>query len=185
MSVVAIVGDRKRSCLKDHLDFTTLTTKDARQIMEDLMVRMMQEDTHIGQLMRKHMLKDYQLVDRILGKLLSKYGGNLSVISIGCDDGIGAIVKAICIGKGVRFVELTCHFWDNMYRRSRAEYMQFYQARNAFLDELGDEFHLLVNDSRHSMVENLLERINATSPTRPKKRPRTLYAENGSILPEE
>lgn len=165
---VVIIGARSRSCVKYREDFNK-----ANRTPEYL----------FAELRRIH-TPDSELIDRIVAKLQAKYRSTLILMTTGCDDGVGAIVKSATINNKIRFVELSCHFFNNhgVSNNSRAEYMQFYSARNAFFDEIGDEYFFLVNDTRNSIVENLYERVLITSANRPNVRPYTIYAEDGKII---
>lgn len=165
---VVIIGARSRSCVKYREDFNK-SNRTPEYLFTEL---------------RRIHKTDSELIDGIVEKLQSKYRSTLILLSTGCDDGVGAITKSTSINNKVRFVEISCHFFNNhgVSNNSRAEYMQFYAARNAFFDEIGDEYYFLVNDTRNSIVENLYERIMIAGPNRPNVRPYTIYAEDGRVI---
>src|SRR2546430_1353814 len=99
---VAIMGARDRSSLKDWYDSTDIKDGTVTTEMKDVVQR-----------------KDRELLVRIVDGLIERYGRNMTVISVGCDDGIGFLIKEICMNKEIRFVEVSIHFHGE--RRSKPE----------------------------------------------------------------
>src|SRR5207302_8418188 len=101
--------------------------------------------------------KDKELLKRIVDALIGIYSRNMTMISVGCDDGIEFLVKEICKNKEIRFVEVSIHFHGE--RRSKQEYTQFYLARNATVMELADVFLLLPSKNKQSVSDDIVDRI--------------------------
>lgn len=106
---------------------------------------------------------DKILVNTILGNLQKKFGSSLEIVSYGCDDGIGLLVKDRCVGIDIlidvpiQFAEIIWYFHGNS--RVKAAYAKFYVARNSAIAEIADMFILLINRRRQSMLEDLIQRI--------------------------
>lgn len=102
---------------------------------------------------------DKPLVDLVLTSLITKFGDTLSIVSYGCDDGVGLLVKDRCTNEKepIQFAEVIWYFHGDS--RSKMAYQKFYVARNACVAEIADMFVLLVNHRRQSMLEDLIRRL--------------------------
>lgn len=145
---VAILGARDRSSLKDRFDSEDIKDGTVNQAMKDVVQR-----------------RDKALLTRIIDGLVQKYGRNLTIISVGCDDGIGFLIKEMCMQQGIWFAEVSIHFHGD--RRPKPEYTKFYLGRNATVVELADVFFLLQSRNKQSVIDDVVERLKATKSTQP------------------
>lgn len=118
---------------------------------------------------------DKEFIKRILTKMKERFGMKLCVVSYGCDDGIGLIVRDLCEELKVKFAEANWYF--HRKDRSKIDYTKFYIARNASVIEIGDMFYLFVNKRRNSTVEDLLKRILEMKQFKNEDRPYVMYDE--------
>ena len=123
---------------------------------------------------------DKRFVEILIQALIAKFGLDLSIVSFGCDDGTGLLVKSVCLGienpldliekpeegkprKKMKFNPI-CKFQELVWYfhgtgRVTADYVKFYLARNATVTEITDIFVLLTNKKVQSMPEDILDRI--------------------------
>lgn len=109
-------------------------------------------------------LEDDGLVNELLDELGRVYP-DLFIVTTGCDRGIGKLVKNRCMPKqrGVKgefdFVEIAVRIYADS--PSKASLAHIWQARNAYLDEAGEEFHLFMDKQENSggQMQDLLRRI--------------------------
>lgn len=110
--------------------------------------------------------QDEPLINKLVDGLIEKYP-KLKVISAGCDRGVGKIIKTKCLPLGekhpkarFRFIEITVRIYLLPGEElTKSEFAALFIARNATLDELGDEFHLLVENEPRGMMADLLQRV--------------------------
>jgi len=98
-----------------------------------------------------------KLVNSVLDQLYQKYSG-LVIVSSSCDQGVGCIVKSRCLKdkKTFQLVEYQVRLFVDLPRSKLA---QVHKARNAALEELGEVFHVFVDDDRRGTFEDLIERL--------------------------
>lgn len=142
---VAIVGARDRSSLKDRFDSKDL--KNGKVPKDDI---------------DRVLWKDRELIERVIDNLIKKFGFTTAIITVGCDDGIGMIVKETAIAKKVGFVEVSVHFHGE--KRPRPDYTKFYLARNATILELAEIAVILSSPTgKQSVIDGIVERIKKDS----------------------
>ena len=102
---------------------------------------------------------DEELMVTILEDLRKKYP-SLVVISAACDKGIGNVIKTHCLEEKMRFrfMEVYTRIFAELPKTKLA---QVFIARNANLEELGDEFHIFATRDRRGSVEDLIQRVSA------------------------
>lgn len=98
--------------------------------------------------------KDRVTIESLMKKLMGLYGGNLKVISIGCDKGVGKVVREFCLANGVIFVENRMRLEGKDIPRSF--FVHVFQARNPALVALGDEFYIFKGPNENGIVENII-----------------------------
>lgn len=99
--------------------------------------------------------KDRETVEGLIRKLASQYGRNLNIISVGCDKGIGKIVRDFCIANSIIFVENRMKLEGKDIPRSF--FVHVFQARNPALVALGDEFYVFKGPNENGIVEGIIE----------------------------
>jgi len=99
--------------------------------------------------------KDIEQVEALIRKLAGQYGRSLNVISVGCDKGIGKIVREFCMANGVIFVEVRMKLEGKDI--SRSFFVHVFQARNPALVSLGDEFYVFKGPSENGIVEGIID----------------------------
>lgn len=111
-------------------------------------------------------LQDEPLVHALIENLIDKYP-QLKVISTSCDRGVGKIVKNKCLPLGEKNPKATFRFIEISLRiyllegeeLTKSEFAQAFMARNATLNELGDEFHIMVDGEPRGTMADLLRRV--------------------------
>jgi hypothetical protein len=98
--------------------------------------------------------KDIVAVEELVKKLSAQYGRRLNVISVGCDKGIGKIVRDFCIANGIIFVENRMKLEGKDIPRSF--FVHVFQARNPALVALGDEFYVFKGPNENGIVEGII-----------------------------
>ena len=98
-----------------------------------------------------------QQVNAVLDSLRAKYSGMI-VVSSSTDKGVGAIVKERCMNdKGLfQLVDLNVRIFGSL---SHSKLVQIFDARNAALAALGEEFHVFVESNRRGAFEDLIEKL--------------------------
>ena len=109
--------------------------------------------------------KAHEVIQKVLSDLRNKYS-DLMVITSSTDKGVGRIVQGICL-KDKTSYSLTDYNVRVYASISRVKLAQYYNARNATLLEIGEEFHVFVDQSRKGWFEDLVERVNALERRRP------------------
>jgi len=156
--VVAIVGARDRSSLK------------ARFSTEDLKTGRIRED------IREDVLrKDSEIVGEVISKIHEKYGYNMTVVSFGCDDGVGFITKRIATQKKLSFVEISIHFSGE--RKPKSERTKYFMARTATVIEVMDAAVLLPSNYRYSTCDDILDRLKKNNI----RTPYVIFDEDGAV----
>ncbi len=108
--------------------------------------------------------KDQELVNKIIDRCKELYP-KLRVVTKGCDRGVGKFIKN-------RFTSKTTHRpqevdWIEVWLQHhlvdedipKMEFSSDYDALNAVLVEIGDEFHILSEESPRGVTMNLLRRV--------------------------
>ncbi len=111
-------------------------------------------------------LQDEPLVNKLVDTLIEKYP-QLKVISTSCDRGVGKIIKNKCLPLGeknpkaiFRFIEISLRIYLLPGEElTKSEFAQAFMARNATLNELGDEFHIMVDGEPRGTMADLLRRV--------------------------
>lgn len=98
--------------------------------------------------------KDKEQVESLIKKLSVQYGRSLNVISVGCDKGIGKIVRDFCIANSIIFVENRMKLEGKDIPRSF--FVHVFQARNPALVALGDEFYVFKGPNENGIVEGII-----------------------------
>lgn len=162
--IISVVGARDRSSIKNNPRYKGMERDKLRDFMKSLAM--------LDELEYELKYPDVIFLRRkLIPDLQKMYGDSVSVVTIGCDDGIGAIVKQICIERHIYFTEISCLF-VGQEGRPRYEPSKFYLARNAALFEVSDEFHILANEQNNGMAGDLFTRV---SKTENRTRPYRLY----------
>lgn len=103
--------------------------------------------------------QDIQTARDLLFMLSSQHGGNLVIASVGCDVGMGLVMRDVCSLSNVKHVEF-------MARSNRTlsldEYATMHLARNVSLLAMGHEFHLFLSTGRSSFMEDLVVQVRAS-----------------------
>lgn len=107
--------------------------------------------------------EDKRTVLDLLKSLVEQYGGNLYVLSVGCDRGIGKVVRDYCMAHNVYFMEFRIKFEGENFKR--AVFVQVFKARNLSLADAGDEFYIFKGPNENGIIEALIpvaiERVKA------------------------
>ena len=96
-------------------------------------------------------------INTVLDALYQKYSG-LIIVSSSCDQGAGCVIKSRCLKDKRMFqmVEYQVRLFGHMPKSKLA---QTHKARNAALAELGEIFHVFVDEDRRGTFEDLIERV--------------------------
>jgi hypothetical protein len=108
-------------------------------------------------------------VNELLAMLKQKYSG-LVVVTSSTDKGVGRIVRDRCLKDktSFQFVDIHVRVFAQLPRTKLA---QVFFARNAALDEIGEEFHVFVDTSRKGAFEDLIEKVKSTDERLGQRRP--------------
>lgn len=98
--------------------------------------------------------QDKEQVEALIKKLAAQYGRSLNVVSVGCDKGIGKIVREFCIANSIIFVENRMKLEGKDIPRSF--FVHVFQARNPALVALGDEFYVFKGPNENGIVEGII-----------------------------
>lgn len=104
-------------------------------------------------------------VNGLLDELKQRYAG-LVVVTSSTDKGVGSIVRERCLKDKTSFQLVDIHV-RVFAQLPRAKLAQVFFARNAALAELGEEFHVFVDESRKGAFEDLIEKLGAENQVRP------------------
>ena len=106
--------------------------------------------------------EDFKLVNQLLDELKKEYS-QLLIITAGCDRGVGKIINNRLMPKDkggqpeINYVEYSMR--PTVHRDlPKHEMSCLFIARNATLVELGDEFHLFVEQRQMGIIEDLRQR---------------------------
>jgi hypothetical protein len=98
--------------------------------------------------------KDKETIEALIKKLAGQFGRSLNLISVGCDKGIGKIVRDFCIANSIIFVENRMKLEGKDIPRSF--FVHIFQARNSALVALGDEFYIFKGPNENGIVEHII-----------------------------
>ena len=132
----------------------------------------------IGDRKRSEDGTDAQVIRKLIEDEIPKPGPMPVFVSVGCDMGIGKLVKTICEEHALPFCELSCIFHDFNTALRRGAHVDAYLARNLSIYHLCQMFHLFVRDSRQGIIENLVGLLDAN----PKEYAVVIYDENNTIV---
>lgn len=136
----------------------------------------------------EQLTSDKLLLSTIISNLLNKYKRELGILTYAGDDGVGKIVKELCIERNIKCGEQTWYFHGSN-RWETAESGKCYVARSATMLEIGDLFVVLPDDTRHGIVEDLVSRLQTLrtleehgKPSALQARPYVVLSEQGAVL---
>jgi len=110
---------------------------------------------------------DEPLINTLIDQLISQYP-NLKIISTGCDRGIGKLIKNKCLPLGEKHAKATFRFVEIAVRIyllpgeefTKSEFAELFSARNAYMDEVGEEFHLFIDGQEpRGMMADMYQRV--------------------------
>src|ERR1035437_4577536 len=104
-------------------------------------------------------------VNNLLEELRQKYSG-LVVVTSSTDKGVGAMVRERCLQDKLTFQLVDMHI-RVFAQLPRTKLAQVFFARNVALAELGEEFHVFVENNRKGAFEDLIEKMQAHEQQRP------------------
>lgn len=162
--LIVVVGARDRSSVKKQYTYED----------PDVAVELTSEE--ITEIQRV----DKEFIRGVLTKMKGRFGMKLCVVSFGCDDGLGLIVKLLCDELKIKFAETTWYF--HRKDQTKIDYTKFYIARNASVLEIGDMFYMFMNKRRNSTVEDLFKRILEMKQLKGEDRPYVMYDESCKII---
>ena len=109
--------------------------------------------------------EDEPIVNKLMDDLLNRYP-SLTIVATSCDRGVGKILKNRCLPLGTKnpkaqfkFVEITIRVYS-AEELTKAELAETFSARNAMLQEIGEEFHVFVEEEPRGNMLDLIERVN-------------------------
>ncbi len=132
----------------------------------------------IGDRKRTEDATDAEVIRKLIEDEIPKPGPIPVFVSVGCDMGIGKLVKTICAEHALPFCESSCIFHDFDTALRRGAHVDAYLARNMSIYHLCQMFHLFVRDSRQGIIENLVGLLDAN----PKEYAVVIYDENNTIV---
>ncbi len=165
MIVAVIVGARKRSGTKNVKDL-------------DLAKAQRQQDT------------DRFFLNSCITNLVNRYHNELCILTYACDDGVGKMVKEICLSREIKCGENIWYFHGTR-RWDQNESGKCYLARTATMIEIGDLFVVMTDKDRIGLVEDLVQRLQKLrtleeygKPTDLQARPYIIIDEDGGTIEE-
>lgn len=103
--------------------------------------------------------QDKEFTFNLIESLKAKYA-NLIIVSVACEGGIGEFVRGRCIvdrqNPDIPFVEISSRPWAII---PRTALVKFYMSRNAALEEVAEEFHVITTEKRQDHVRDLIDRL--------------------------
>lgn len=132
----------------------------------------------IGDRKRTENQTDADVVRKLIEDEIPKPGPMPVFVSVGCDMGIGKLVKSICAEHGLPFCELSCIFQCFETALRRGGHVEAYLARNMSIYHLCQMFHLFVRSGRQGIIENLVSLLNDN----PKDYAVIVYDESNSVV---
>jgi hypothetical protein len=98
--------------------------------------------------------KDKQDVEALIRNLTKTFGRRLNIISVGCDKGVGRFAREFCMANDVIFVENRMKLEGKEIPRTF--FVHVFQARNAAMLELGDEFYVFKGPNENGIIEGII-----------------------------
>lgn len=109
----------------------------------------------VGARERKESEEDKTKATELIEQLLKAHATRLHVLSVGCDKGIGKVVREYCTQNKVIFVEVRIKFEGEDIPRHFFAHM--FLSRNLPLLEVGDEFYIFKGPNPNGIIEALIE----------------------------
>jgi hypothetical protein len=109
----------------------------------------------VGARERRDSEEDKQAVEQLLQGLVEQHGTRLHVLSVGCDKGVGKVVREYCIKSKIIFVEVRIKFEGEDIPRGFFAHM--FLARNLCLTAVGDEYYIYTGPNENGIIEALVE----------------------------
>lgn len=106
--------------------------------------------------------KDFGLVNSLIDELKKVYS-DLFIITTGTDRGVGKIIKNRLMAKDpsappeVPFLEIAYKIFAQ--NRTKAFFAKKYETRNRALLAVGEEFHILLDEDSHSVMQYLADDV--------------------------
>lgn len=97
---------------------------------------------------------DKNEVEGLIRTLSRQYGRRLNVISVGCDKGVGRFAREFCMSNEIIFVENRMKLEGKEIPRTF--FVHVFQARNAAMLELGDEFYVFKGPNDNGIIEGII-----------------------------
>jgi hypothetical protein len=110
----------------------------------------------VGARERRESQQDKDTAEQIIKDLSQKYGTNLKLLSVGCDKGIGKVVRDFCIANSLKFAEVRIKFEGEDLPRSFFAHM--FLARNESLLAVGDEYYVFKGPNENGIIEAIIPR---------------------------
>ena len=108
----------------------------------------------VGARERKETQDDKETAQNLIIALLQQYRSQLHILSVGCDKGIGKIVRDFCIEQKITFVEVRMKFEGEDIPRSFFAHM--FLARNYALTAVGDEYYIFKGPNENGIIESII-----------------------------
>jgi hypothetical protein len=109
----------------------------------------------VGARERRETEADKEKIEQLLQGLMKQYSSQLNVLSVGCDKGIGKLVREFCIQSKIVFAEVRIKFEGEDIKRQFFAHM--FLARNKALLEVGDEYYVYKGPNPNGIIEALIE----------------------------
>lgn len=108
----------------------------------------------VGARERAETEEDRKIAEELIVSLVRQHSSRLKVLSVGCDKGIGKIVRDYCMENGITFVEVRMKFEGDDIPKHFFAHM--FLARNAALLDVGDEYYVFKGPNENGIVENII-----------------------------
>lgn len=109
----------------------------------------------VGARERRETEEDKEQVGQLLQGLIKQYSSQLNVLSVGCDKGVGKLVREFCIQSKIVFAEVRIKFEGEDIKRQFFAHM--FLARNKALLEVGDEYYVFKGPNPNGIIEALID----------------------------
>lgn len=108
----------------------------------------------VGSRERRELPGDKEVVIELLQDMVKKHSTRLHILSVGCDKGIGKVVRDYCLQNKVVFVEVRVKLEGEEI--PRVFFAHMFLARNSALLEVGDEYHIFKGPNPNGIIEALI-----------------------------
>lgn len=108
----------------------------------------------VGARERKETQEDRQQVEELIKNLITQHNTRLHILSVGCDKGVGKVVRDFCIENKVIFVEVRMKFEGEDI--PRAFFAHMFLARNNSLLAVGDEYYVFKGPNENGIIESII-----------------------------